>query len=142
MILSASLGGIILTIEEIASTVIDRLRGKVIIHRYDSHSTNSIYLKFDYGLANSLRISDHPGKKYLKYRYNILTTQTCKQNKVDHGFERIYYGPTMIKAVCRDVLQQKQERKRRYKDYDGLVMQKPSQIQHEKGFWEQAKEVR
>ena len=43
-----------MTIDEVASAVIEKLRGKVIIHRYDAYSTNSVYLKFDYGVANSL----------------------------------------------------------------------------------------
>ena len=42
-----------------------------IVQRYGAYTTSSIYLKLDYGVCNSIRISDHPGKRYLKYRYNI-----------------------------------------------------------------------
>ena len=42
------------TIRDLAAYVCDRLVGKVLIHRYDAYSTNSVYLKFDYGVANSL----------------------------------------------------------------------------------------
>ena len=42
-----------------------------IVQRYDAYSTNSIYLKLDYGMCNSIRISDHEGKKYLNYKYNL-----------------------------------------------------------------------
>lgn len=131
-----------MTIDEVASAVIEKLRGKVIIHRYDAYSTNSVYLKFDYGIANSLRISDHPGKRYLKYRYNIITTQKSKKSKRDCGYERIFYGPEMVNAVCRDILAAKEEKEKRYRDYYGLVEQKKAQIFHEKGFWQQAKEIR
>lgn len=41
-------------IRDLAAYVCDRLDGKVLIHRYDAYSTNSVYLKFDYGVANSL----------------------------------------------------------------------------------------
>lgn len=58
--------------KEIADYIGEALKGKLIIHRYDAFSTNSIYLKFDYGVANSLRISDHSGYDYLSYRYNII----------------------------------------------------------------------
>lgn len=58
------------TIRDLAAYVCDRLVGKVLIHRYDAYSTNSVYLKFDYGVANSLRIADHAGKEYLSYRFN------------------------------------------------------------------------
>ncbi len=131
-----------MTIDEVASAVIEKLRGKMIIHRYDAYSTNSVYLKFDYGVANSLRISDHPGKRYLKYRYNIITTQKSKKSKRDCGYERIFYGPEMVNAVCRDILAAKEEKEKRYRDYYGLVEQKKAQIFHEKGFWQQAKEIR
>lgn len=126
----------------IAEKVIARLRGKVIIHRYDAFSTNSIYLKFDYGVANSLRISDHKGKKYLKYRYNILTSQEIKRTERDCGFERIYYAPDMISALCRDILNAKKAKQDLYRDYDGLVQKKASETFHERGFWAQAWEVR
>lgn len=54
-----------MTTDDVAAAVIKRLIGKVVIHRLDAYSTNSIYLKFDYGIVNSLRISDHEGKKHL-----------------------------------------------------------------------------
>lgn len=41
------------------------------IQRYEAYSTNSIYLKLDYGMCNSIRISDHEGKKHLSYKYNL-----------------------------------------------------------------------
>lgn len=41
------------------------------VHRYDAYSTSSVYLKLDCGMCNSIRISDHRGKKHLAYRYNI-----------------------------------------------------------------------
>lgn len=125
----------------IADRVIDRLRGKVIIHRYDSFTTNSIYLKFDFGIANSLRISDHEGKQYLKYRYNILTTQKAKQIKTHHGFERIFYSPEMVPALCRDVLSAKKKKQSLYYDYDALVQKKSNEVAFERGFWQQAREV-
>lgn len=60
------------TNRNLVACVCDRLAGKATIHRYDAYSTNSVYLKFDYGLGNSLRISDHHGKERLNYRFNIL----------------------------------------------------------------------
>lgn len=113
----------------------------VIVHRYDAFTTSSIYLKFDYGVANSLRISNHPGKKYLRYRYNILTDQKAKAEKMDNGFKRIFYSPAMINAVCRDILQSREEKKARYKDYEKCVKDRAASIAHEKGFWQQAKRV-
>lgn len=59
-------------ITQVADTLCRRLLSAgFIVHRYDAYSTNSIYLKLDCGVCNSIRISDHTGKGYLKYRYNI-----------------------------------------------------------------------
>jgi len=43
-----------------------------IVHRYYAHSTNSIYLKLDYGIACGIRISDHPCRKKYRYRFNVI----------------------------------------------------------------------
>lgn len=135
------------SLNDIADAVIDKLRGKVIIHRYDSYSTNSIYLKFDYGVANSLRISDHDGKRHLKYRFNILESMGKKSSKITRtrqGFEMVFYSPAMINACCRDILAAKKDRVERYRDYYALVEQekeKVSQPQPRKGFWSGARLV-
>ena len=128
-------------LQSIADDVIARLRGKVIIHRYDAYSTNSIYLKFDYGVANSLRISDHPDKKHLRYRYNILTTQKSKAVKKQKGIDRLYYSADMIEAVCRDILKAKDGKMARYRNYDVTVQEAKERTCHEKGFWQDAKEI-
>lgn len=84
------------TIRDLAAYVCDRLVGKVLIHRYDAYSTNSVYLKFDYGVANSLRIADHAGKEYLSYRFNIILTLTEPKNDLSGRFPRNYYPPDMV----------------------------------------------
>ena len=135
------------SLNDIADAVIAKLRGKVIIHRYDSYSTNSIYLKFDYGVANSLRISDHDGKRHLKYRFNILESMGKKSSKETHtrqGFTMVFYSPAMINACCRDILAAKKDRVERYRDYYALVEQekaKTDQPQPRKGFWHGARLV-
>lgn len=61
-------------IKETADYVIEVMKGQgVIVQRYNAYSTQSIYLKFDYGMAYSMRISDHAGKQHLFYRYNVRT---------------------------------------------------------------------
>ena len=41
------------------------------VQRYDAYKIDSVYLKLDFGVCNSIRIGNHPRKRYLKYRYNI-----------------------------------------------------------------------
>ena len=74
------------TPQEVAEYVCRQLEGKVIIHRYDAYSTNSIYLKFDYRVAKSLRISDHPGKNtWLTGITSILPGSTMQSNTPHRG---------------------------------------------------------
>lgn len=91
-------------IRSLAAYVCDRLAGKVLIHRYDAYSTNSVYLKFDYGVANSLRIADHAGKEHLAYRFNIILNLTEPKNDLSGRFPRNYYPPDMVDQVVEDIL--------------------------------------
>lgn len=61
------------TIQSIADSLTHTLsQAGFTIQRYDASTTDSIYLKLDYGVGNSIRISNHTGKKHLNYRYNII----------------------------------------------------------------------
>lgn len=61
-----------------------------VVQRYDAYSTNSIYLKLDYGLCNSIRISDHRGKEHLNYKYN-LRSDIKQYYKERDKYVRYYY---------------------------------------------------
>lgn len=47
------------------------LNAGAIVHRYDAQS-GSVYLKIDYGVGYSIRISNHRTKKDLNYKFNIF----------------------------------------------------------------------
>ena len=60
----------------------------IIVHLYQAFSSDSCYLKFDWGALNGLRVADH-GSKY-SYRYNV---------RLDESFPHVYetegeYGAT------------------------------------------------
>jgi hypothetical protein len=130
------------TPQEIAEYVCRQLSGKVIIHRYDAYSTNSIYLKFDYGVANSLRISDHPGKRHLAYRYNIdFARKHYKIKYSPQGYPRYYYPVSAVDRAIKDILDAKRAKGYRYKDYGKLMEEARLRSEHEKGFWQQARLV-
>ena len=62
-----------MTGKKIANILIQRLLSKgFIVHRYNSHTTSSIYIKLDYGVSCGIRIADHPGKKKYSYRFNVI----------------------------------------------------------------------
>lgn len=132
-------------LNQIAEDIIRRLDGKVIIHRYDSHSTNSIYLKFDYGVAYSLRISDHDGYKHLKYRFNILKSMSSRASKKEsyrHGCKMTFYSPQMITACCNDILKAKRERANMYSSYQSAVLKAQQEAVGRRGFWSDAKLIK
>lgn len=129
------------TPQDVAEYVCRQLEGKMIIHRYDAYSTNSIYLKFDYGVANSLRVSDHPGKKYLSYRYNIDFSRKHYNLEYSDGYPRYYYPVSEVDRAIGDILDNRRARLHRYNNYVKSVYEARLRHEHEKGFWQQAKLV-
>ena len=93
-----------MTTYEIAEELCDRLAEFFIVHKYCATSTNSIYIKLDYGVANSIRVSDHNGIEKYKYKYNIRKDIEEKYDEVDKGYYRKYYPFKDIGDLIMDVL--------------------------------------
>lgn len=77
-----------------AKKLVNRLKREgFTVQYYHARSTNSVYLKLDYGMSHSVRISDHKGKKHLKYRYNFaFTANSLRKVKTKKG-ELQYFSP-------------------------------------------------
>lgn len=130
--------------KKIADKIIAKLKREgFIIQRYDSKTSKSIYLKLDYGVSHSIRISDHPGKKHLKYRFNIETKVKEPYRTTDQGFERRYYGTDHINTLIRDILQHRHQRTMDFgrKSYQFFMKQNKNFSKGKKGFWKSAEEV-
>lgn len=74
--------------------IADEIQGKLLdmgftVHRLDAYTTNSVYLKVDCGVCHSIRVSDHRGKRHLKFRYNIGTF--VKRFRSVNDMHRRYY---------------------------------------------------
>lgn len=126
---------------EIAEQVsAELLKNGFVIQRYDAYSTDSIYLKIDYGVCNSIRISDHPGKRYLKYRYNIGAFVKRQRREKDQ-FERIYFRAEGAKDLVRQVMKDREEKMRRFgeKRYREFMEKNRRENAGKRGFWSQAK---
>jgi hypothetical protein len=110
-----------------------------ILQRYNSHGTNSIYLKLDYGVSHSLRISDHRGKKHLSYRFNLLT-DIDKSYTEKEEYERRYYCKSDIEKLISDVLEHRDKQIARYGSNGYVKLMKKNQLDNadKKGFWKQA----
>lgn len=119
------------------------LENGCMIHRYDAYSTDSIYIKVDAGVACSIRISDHNGKKHLSYRYNYMANEpgnkvTMKKDK----YERYYYQSGAVDKLIKDVLKLRMGRMNCYKNYDGLIQKSIQEGKEKPGFWQQAYSVK
>ena len=130
-------------LKEFAKQLCGRLLDEgFIIHRYDAYSTESIYLKLDFGVCNSIRISGHKGKGYLKYRYNIGTdiTKMCVRKDT---YPRYYYPISECEAMVRQILQDREAKQQQYgKDRYCYFMRK-NKAEHEddRGFWSKSYRV-
>ena len=125
---------------DIADIVIKELKAKgFTIHRYDAYSTDSIYLKLDYGVCNSIRISDHKGKAYLKYRYNVILNVNTQL--LNDKYPRYYYNQNSIKGMINRIISDRSQKIERYGQvaYNNFMRQNNQQSTDKKGFWTQAK---
>ena len=127
-----------------AQRVIELLKAQgVTIQRYDSYSTNSIYLKFDYGVLNSLRISDHPGKKHLAYRYNLAQNIQQPYQDKHSGYDRFYASLDDIEMMVNKILFDRRTKLLNYgwENYVTYMENNINDNKDAKGFWAQAKIV-
>ena len=100
---------------DIVNTLIPKLLDMdLIVHRYDAYSTNSIYLKLDYGIACGIRIADHPGKKKYSYRFNIIKDFKGDKVILKDGLISRFYDFTELEKVLKDVQEEKKKKLYRY----------------------------
>ena len=86
----------------------------LIVHRYNAHSTSSIYLKLDYGLACGIRIADHLGKKKYSYRFNVIKDYVGDKVILKDGLICRFYGFNELESVLDAVQKEKQEKINKY----------------------------
>lgn len=129
-------------IREMAAYVVKRLKELgFTIQRYDSITTNSVYLKLDYGVCNSIRISDHKGKKHLSYRYNLLSDRkTINVHTNEDGYERRYYPFSAVDKMIDDIVEARREKmeffgEQKYREFMEINYK---MNRNKKGFWREA----
>lgn len=129
---------------DIAEYIIQKLLDNdIVIQRYDSMSTSSIYLKLDYGVCNSIRISNHTGKKYLKYRYNLILD--CEPHTAMDGYVRHYFNQNNIDEMLALILKDRKDKITKYGYSNYKDFMKKNQHEHKvdkQGFWRTARLIR
>lgn len=109
-----------MNIQDTAEYLIERLKKRgIAILRYDAISTKSVYLKLDYGVPGSIRISDHKGLKYLHYTFNVEVWRKNIDVSLDNrGSFRFYYPstPEALDQLITKAMERVNERKEKYGD--------------------------
>lgn len=111
-----------------------------IVQRYDAYSTNSVYLKLDYGLCNSIRISDHNGKKHLSYMYN-LRSDINKFYVERDKFTRYYYPFKSYQQLVYSILYNKDQKIKKHggiTGYNDVMNIEKNLNKNNSGFWKKA----
>lgn len=109
------------------------------IQRYNAYKTSSVYLKLDFGVCNSIRISDHNGKEHLCYRYNLIIGGN--DNIIEEKYIRYYYNEKSVDALLNLILFDKHEKIKKYGFFNYKRYMDKNRIEHkddEKGFWSHA----
>lgn len=131
-------------IQETVSVLVKRLKEEgFILQKLDAVTTNSVYIKLDYGVGNSIRISDHEGKKYLKYRYNVLTNVNKEYECFQDGFARYYFPPDKIENLIKMAVDKRDFMLDKYgkTSYELFMERNQEQNKESKGFWQTARKI-
>lgn len=107
-----------------------------ILQYYTAYSTSSCYIKLDYGMSNSIRISDHKGIDKYPYRFNLMID-------LDKSYEedgRYYYSIKDYNKMIFDIKHFKDEQLAKYCfSYYEYMLNNKKDAKNKKGFWLKSK---
>ncbi len=112
------------------------------IQKYEAYSSNSVYLKLDYGVSNSIRISDHHGKKHLQYRYNILANVE-EPYITEKNHPRYYYPFEEVDMMIERIIETRDKKITSYGNsiYKMFMNTNKKKNKNNVGFWQKAVEL-
>lgn len=104
-----------ITTDEAADKIIKALKKEygdsIIIHFYKSYTSNSIYLKLDYGACCSIRISDHkkPENEF-HYKYELRTDKTKNYHNFENNVYTMRFAGKNINNLIGKIIHDRNER--------------------------------
>lgn len=133
-----------MNLHEIKDTIVKSMKENgVSLLYYSSYSTHSLYLKLDNGLLNTVRISDHPGKKHLNYRYEI--GPHIKEFKVDHSkkYKSYMFPSDEVDKLISTILEDRKDKMEKYSPSGYTYFYEKNAREHanDKGFWSSARSI-
>lgn len=133
------------SLKELADALVTRLKAEgFIVQRYDAYSTDSVYLKLDYGVCNSIRISDHSGKKHLAYRYNLIKgCRSAHTVKTQEGWARHFFPAGQSEKLIARVISARENKLQAHgrQRYTALMADNQAKHQNDQGFWRHSRVV-
>ncbi|MBQ0836082.1 hypothetical protein KBP51_06320 [Lactiplantibacillus pentosus] len=130
-----------------ANTLVNFFHSRGIkVMRYNAFSTNSVYLKLDYGLLYSVRISDHRGKQHLQYRFNATDGYHGPGTApTKWGWKREYYSldSAELNQMCRSIIKLRAQTIEKLGPfgYQRAMEWRKRRNQNTKGFWQSAQDL-
>lgn len=108
-----------------------------ILHYLQAYSTNSCYIKMDFGVCKSIRIADHKGIDKYAYTFNLMLG-------LDKSYEedgRYYYSLDDLEKMIQNIKTHREILQDEYGfDYfQKMVDAKNQFLRKRKGFWENCK---
>ncbi len=105
-----------MTTDEIADKLIEELKANcpdLIMHYYHSYTSNSIYIKLDYGAANSIRISDHDKtQNEFHYKYELRTDKELSWHRFEDGIYIIRYPALQYVQLAKKIIKERNKKKK------------------------------
>ena len=92
------------------------------IHFHESIQSNSAHIKLDYGLQNTIRISDTPGPKHYGYKFNVVVGLRQSHYIDFDGHKRYYYSVEDMDEMLDNIVKQRNSRVY-YAGEEGLLIQ-------------------
>lgn len=113
---------------------------------YRSKSSKSAYIKLDYGVNHTIRLSDHEGKKHLAFKYNLLKgIETPYSTFTEHGHLRHFYPVYMADQMVKDIVRSREMKMTEHGvfPYMGVIERKKADVatKPQLGFWRVAVEA-
>ena len=103
-----------MTTEEATILLIHYITNKcpnMVIHYYHSYTSNSIYIKLDYGTANSVRISDHEkADNGYNYKYELRTDKALSWHRFENNIYKIMYPATQIEQLANKIVKERNKK--------------------------------
>lgn len=103
-----------MTTEQVAELLIDELMNKcpdIIIHYYHSYTSNSVYLKLDYGAASSIRISDHDkSDNGYNYKYELRIDKSLSWHRFEDNIYKIMYPATQVEQLASKIVKEREKK--------------------------------